>query len=247
MPESERPQVLQIIPARGGSKGIPRKNMALIGGKPLVDFAFQAALAAKIPGRICLSTDDDDIRKFGLDRGAEVPFLRPSELAQDDSSTISVVQHALDWYEKKESFFPDSIILLQPTCPFRTANNIAEAYRLFQETKADALISVNAVHDHPCEYIEKKDGSFSFIMPPPEKPGRQNFPKVYFINGAIYIARTAYVTKTKRFFDRFAQLYVMARHESLDIDEPFDLEFANWLYEKSLEKGRPPHGHQIPS
>ena len=247
MSESGSPQALQIIPARGGSKGIPQKNMALIGGKPLVEFTFQAALAARIPGRICLSTDDNNIRKFGLDCGVEAPFLRPSELAQDDSSTISVIQHALDWYKKKESFFPDSIILLQPTCPFRSAKNIVEAYQIFQETKANALISVNAVHDHPCEYITKNDGFFSFIMLPPIKPGRQNFPKVYFINGAIYITKTAYFTETKRLFDQSGQVYVMARHESLDIDEPFDLEFANWLYEKSLEKEKPPHGHQIPS
>ena len=96
----EKNDCLVLIPARGGSKGIPGKNMALLGGKPLVEFTIRAAINAKLPGRICLSTDDQKIRSFGLSFPIEAPFLRPDELAQDDSDSLSVIKHALDWYSE---------------------------------------------------------------------------------------------------------------------------------------------------
>lgn len=228
-------EALIIIPARGGSKGILRKNMALIGGKPLVKFAFDAAKEANLPGRICLSTDDAEIREFGLREGAEAPFIRPAELARDESSTVSVIQHALNWYSLHENFEPEFIVLLQPTCPFRTAQNIRESYQLMLENRSTSLISVNIVHEHPCEYIALARDGFSYIMEPPTKPGRQNFPRVFFINGAIYITKTDFLKKTNMLFDTGSQAYIMDRSESLDIDSPEDLDFANWYYDKKAQ------------
>lgn len=233
---------LTVIPARGGSKGIPRKNLALIGGKPLVAFTLHAAADAKLPGKICLSTDDEEIRAAGLKiPGVEAPFLRPSRLARDGSPTAPVVAHALSWYEKREKFFPEFLLLLQPTCPFRTSATVRGAYGFMMRAKANSLIGVNPVQEHPCEYVMMKKKGFSYCMKPPEKPGRQHYPKVYFINGAIVVTRTSYFKRTGKLYDADAALYVMDRAESLDIDEPLDLAYANWFYENkyaAFQKGR---------
>jgi len=223
-------KALLIIPARGGSKGIPKKNIASIGGRSLIEFSITAALDAQVPGRVCLTTDDEEIRAIGLRHHVEAPFLRPAELSQDNSGTIPVISHALRWYEENEGFNPDHVVLLQPTCPFRSAQNIREAYELILEKKSDCLISVNEVVEHPCEYVMPETEGFCYVMPPPEKPGRQNFPEVFFINGAIYITAVEYFRKTGRLFDENAILYVMKRSESLDIDTPEDLDYANWQY-----------------
>jgi CMP-N,N'-diacetyllegionaminic acid synthase len=229
-------ECLILIPARGGSKGIPRKNLALISGIPLIAFTIKAALEAALPGRICLSTDDEEIRSCGLQFNIEAPFVRPHELAQDDSSTISVVRHALDWYEVNADFHPTAIVLLQPTCPFRSAASISAAYHAFQNTKADSLITVNAVSEHPCEYVIKDEKDFRFVLEPPEKPGRQNFPEVFFINGAIHMTKVSFFKSTGMLFDKNAQLYEILQNESLDIDTSLDLEYANWVYEYKLRK-----------
>ena len=225
-------QALTIIPARGGSKGIPLKNIAPIGDKPLIEFTIRAALDARLPGRICLTTDHPAIRGLGLDLGIEAPFLRPSELAQDKSSTISVIRHAVDWYREHEHFSPDFIVLLQPTCPFRSSQSIISAYQEITAKGSNSLISVNKVSEHPCEYITRDSKGFRYVMEPPEQPGRQNFPEVYFINGAIYITRTSFFEKSGLLYDDSALTYVMERMEALDIDEPEDLVYANWLYSR---------------
>ena len=222
-------ECLVLIPARGGSKGIPRKNLALLGGKPLIEYSIKAALKANLPGRICVSTDDEEIRDVALRFPIEAPFLRPSELAQDDSGTIPVITHALHLYETDVGFVPNFIVLLQPTCPFRSAKSIREAYNSVRNSGVDSLISVNPVREHPCEYIVRRNGDFAFVLPPPSTPGRQNFPEVFFINGAIYIAQVSYIKAKEKLFDETAQLFVIGRHESIDIDDPEDLEFANWL------------------
>lgn len=230
-------KALILIPARGGSKGIPGKNMAPVGGIPLIEFTIRAALESGIEGRICLSTDDIDIRNFGLSFPIEAPFLRPAELAQDYSVTVPVVLHALDWYFVQERFEPDYVVLLQPTCPFRSSKSIQDAYRLIGDVGADSLISVNRVSEHPCEYITFGNGTINFVMEPPQKPGRQNYPEVFFINGAIYITKTSFILRTGKLFDEKALIYLVSQDESLDIDMPEDLEYANWLFSKKGTKG----------
>jgi len=235
--KAKRGECLILIPARGGSKGIPKKNMALLGGKPLIEFTIRAALKARLPGKICLSTDDEEIRNFGLRFPIEAPFLRPAQLARDDSSTVPVMIHALYWYEKNRGFFPEFLVLLQPTCPFRSPESVRKAYMSILATGVDNLISVNPVREHPCEYIVRKEKGFKFVLPPPGKHGRQHFPEVFFINGAIYITRISYLQKHNKTFDEMAQLYFLKQQESIDIDMPGDLEFANWLYKHKLLEG----------
>lgn len=223
---------LVIIPARGGSKGIPKKNLALINGIPLIEFTIKAALDSALPGRICLTTDNDEIRAHGLQFPIEAPFLRPADLSQDNSGTIPVVKHTLDWYEKNSIFQPEIIMLLQPTCPFRSALSIRQAYKDFIATSADSLISVNAVSEHPCEYVMKTESGFRFVLTPPEQPGRQHFPEVFFINGAIYMTTVDFFRTKETLFNKKARLFIMPQEESIDIDTPMDLEYAKWLYKR---------------
>jgi CMP-N,N'-diacetyllegionaminic acid synthase len=231
-------KALTIIPARGGSKGIPRKNLVEIGGIPLVELTIKSALSANISGRICLTTDDEEIRDHGLRYPIEAPFLRPSELAADDVGSIPVIMHTLQWYEEKENYFPDLIVLLQPTCPFRKAETIKNAEYCIRSSDASSLISVNEVANHPCEYIMKTSSGFAYVLKPPARPGRQNFPKVYFINGAIYMVKREYFLQHKRLFDEYALLHVIPRHEAIDIDEPDDLDYARWVYDSESKQRR---------
>ena len=230
----EKIDCLILIPARGGSKGISEKNMALLGGKPLVEFTIEAAINAKLPGRICLSTDDQKIRDFALSFPIEAPFLRPAELAQDDSDSLSVINHALDWYDGNYCFSPEFLVLLQPTCPLRNSETVIDAYKSIIATKAKTLMTVNPVKEHPCKLIMRGKRGYKFVLKPPRNPQRQNFPEVLAINGAIHIARVSHLKKTGNLYDNATQLYIMNRLESTDIDEPDDLEYANWIYENKI-------------
>ncbi len=242
MTKNKRPEVLVLIPARGGSKGVPRKNLALIGEKPLVQYTIEVALATNFESRICLSTDDAQIRSLGLRLGVEAPFIRPQQLATDDSDILLTVRHCLDWYLENEGFDPKYIILLQPTCPFRTADSVIEALKLISKENAGSLISVNPVIHHPCEYIAESDGRFHRILELPEKPNRQNFPEVFFINGAIYITKASFFRSIGKLYDEEACLYRTSRTESFDIDDPEDLDYARWLHNERQQKTMAPRG-----
>src|SRR6185312_8054385 len=136
--------VVALIPARGGSKAIPRKNLAPLAGKPLLAYAAEAALAARSVDRVLLSTDDDEIAAAGRTLGLEIPFLRPPEIAGDDTPMLAVIAHLLD-HLKAESAAPEALVLLQPTSPFRTARHIDEAVALFRARRADSVVSVVAM------------------------------------------------------------------------------------------------------
>ena len=136
-------ECLIVIPARGGSKGIPNKNMKLIDGIPLVEFSIRAALRAGLNSRICLSTDSTKIRDFGLSCGAEAPFLRPAELSTDFISSADVVKHAVLWYEENENYNPKYVMLIQPTSPLRSPESIIEALKIISSSNASSLIGVN--------------------------------------------------------------------------------------------------------
>jgi len=228
-------ECLTIIPAKGKSSGIPRKNMTKLGNRPLIEFTIKAAIGADIPGRMCLSTEDKSIRDFGLQFPIEAPFLRPDNLSKDDVSVIPVIKHALDWYEDNQGYKPEFIILLQATNPFRKPETIKRAYQNIVSSDATCLISVNKIQHHPCEYIVPGENKFEFVMTRPDKTGRQNFPEVLFINGAIYITRLEYFREDSKLYDETATLFHIGLDEAFDIDEPKDLELANWIISKKLE------------
>ncbi len=221
---------LIIIPARGGSKGIPRKNIKLLDGKPLIQYTIEAAREVLGDEFICVSTDDEEIKTTVENIGLSLPFLRPKELATDTSSSEDVLKHAIQFYKGLGKKF-DKIILLQPTSPFRTGNQIKEALSIYSND-LDMVVSVKETKSNPyyvlCEedeegwLVKSKNGAFT---------RRQDCPIVYELNGAIYIINVnSLETKGMNNFNRTLK-YVMDQKSSLDIDEEID-----WLMAELLIK-----------
>jgi CMP-N-acetylneuraminic acid synthetase len=186
-------EILALIPARGGSKGIPRKNIKALHGKPLIGYAIEAALFANCFSEVMVSTEDEEIAAVARAFGATVPFLRPAELATDSASSITVVQHVLDAYSKQNRFF-DAVCLLQPTAPLRTASLISNAVKHFITTNCDSLITVRSVpHEyHPDWVLVPTENGAKIATGISEFPTqRQALRPAYHRDGAIYIAKTA--------------------------------------------------------
>jgi CMP-N,N'-diacetyllegionaminic acid synthase len=219
-----------IITARGGSKGIPRKNVLPVAGKPLIAWTVEAALASGRLGRVILSTDDEEIAEAGRLFGAEVPFMRPAALARDDTSSFAVMEHALDWLEQ-DSGLPDYILLLQPTSPLRTAADINNAITLATERHSDAVVSVSECSPHPLlARTIRKDGTLEELLKAEHcYQRRQDLPPAYVINGAIYLNQPGSLRATRSFIPRGAHAYVMPPERSIDVDTPWELSLADLL------------------
>lgn len=191
-------RILAIIPARGGSKGVPGKNSKLLGDKPLIAYSIEQAIASSSFAKIIVSTDDETIAKTAIDFGAEVPFIRPQELANDTASSIAVVQHAINFLESKNEFF-DAICLLQPTSPFREKDFITKAVSKFSSINLDALVSVLPVpHEYNPHWVFEADSNGILQIATGEKEiikRRQELPKTFFRDGAIYLTKTASIKK----------------------------------------------------
>lgn len=214
-------KVLGLITARGGSKGLPRKNVLPAGGKPLVAWTVEAALAAQSVGSVVLSTDDVEIMEVAKSAGCMVPFCRPPELATDNTSSIEVVMHALDQLPGFEY-----VVLLQPTSPLRTAADIDAAFALLQARGAPSCVSVCEAEQSPYwMYRLNEDNSMARLLPQAASfSRRQDLPLVYVLNGAIYIARVDWLRETKSFIGDGCVAYLMPRERSVDIDSAEDFE-----------------------
>lgn len=223
--------VLGLLTARGGSKGIPRKNIRLVGGKPLIAWSIEAALASRRVARTIISTDDEEIAQIACQWGAQAPFLRPAELAQDASPHLAVVRHALDWLAENEGYHPDYILLLQPTSPFRTSADIDAAIEIAQSHDAEAVVGVTPTHHHPLlTKTIRPDGTLeNFMTSDLAYLRRQDLPAAYAINGAIYLNRPAALLRDGTFSPSGAYAYVMPPERSLDIDTEWDLYLANLI------------------
>ncbi len=228
-------RVLGIVPARGGSKGIPGKNLADLGGRPLIAHTIAAALAARRLTRTIVTTDSEEIAQAARDAGADVPFLRPAELATDTARAVPVMQHALTAVEAAEQARYDAIVMLQPTSPFRRAADIDGALELLERTGADAVISVTDVGDkHPAR-MKILEGDR--LVDPPyceevENQPRQQLPPLVIRNGAIYATRRDVILGGS-FKGRDCRAWVMDAAHSVNIDAELDLYLARWLLETS--------------
>ena len=191
-------KILAIIPARGGSKGVPGKNSKLLGDKPLIAYSIEQAIASNSFAKIIVSTDDEAIAKIAIHFGAEVPFIRPSELANDTASSIDVVKHSVDFLASKNEFY-DAICLLQPTSPFREKGLIAKAIKKFSETNSDALVSVLPVpHEYNPHWAFESDKNGMLQIATGDKEiikRRQELPQAFFRDGAIYLTKIASIKK----------------------------------------------------
>lgn len=226
-------KILAIIPARGGSKGVPRKNVRLLGNKPLIEYSIDAALEANVFENIVVSTDDEEIAIAAEIAGCKPPFIRPPELAQDDFTSISVVLHAINFFEQQNIFF-DAVCLLQPTSPFRQKGFINEAMNVFKETNSDSLISVLPVpHEYNPHWVfEELNGTLK-ISTGDEIiiPRRQELPKAYHRDGSLYITKTE-ILKKESFFGKKISYIESNKELYVNIDTLEDWEKAEKLLEK---------------
>ncbi|MNP15727.1 CMP-N,N'-diacetyllegionaminic acid synthase [compost metagenome] len=226
---------LTIIPARGGSKGIPMKNTKLLNGIPLINYTIEAALNSVSKGFVLVSTDNQLIANVAKDAGALVPFTRPAELATDNASSIDVLIHALSHYETNNSCIVENVILLQPTSPLRNAQDIDNAWKIYIDKKADSLQSVCEVDDHPGYMRVIKEG----ILHPyidsfkPENFCRQDLTGLYKLNGAIYILKRDLAMKEKKITGRKNVAYIMPKERSIDIDNSIDFKLVELLMQNN--------------
>lgn len=224
---------IAIIPARSGSKGLPDKNIKLLQNKPLLAYAVEAAAQSELFDCIHVSTDSGEYAQIAREYGADVPFLRNGELSGDTAGSWDVVRWVLGQYAARGQSF-DMVTLLQPTSPLREAADIRQAYHLFEEKSADAVVSVCEVDHSPLwSNTLPEDGSMNGFLDQVANVGRQQLPVYYRINGAIYMLRTALLAEgTPGLYREGTYAYVMPKERSVDIDDEVDFAIAQVLMER---------------
>jgi CMP-N,N'-diacetyllegionaminic acid synthase len=225
-------KILAVIPARGGSKSVLRKNIVKVNGKPLISYTINAALMVDHLTDVVVSTDDSEIANISRDLGAQVPFIRPEDLASDEAQSAPVIEHALNFMENEKGIKYDAVLMLQPTSPLRTSIHIKESIDLFLSQECDSVVSVVSVGgNHPFrmkrlvgnQLVNYIDQGFWDMRP------RQNLPDVYIRNGAIYLIDRDVIINQHQLIGSKCLGYVMSDTESANIDTPIDLMLAELL------------------
>ena len=219
-------KVLALIPARGGSKGIPHKNIIDLCGRPLIEYSISAARSSKYIDRVIVSTDDAEIAKVSGESGADVPFLRPAELAGDDSRTVDAVLHAVNQLKAQGEEY-HILVLLQPTQPLRTSEDVDKAIEKFIESNCQDLVSVSPVDDNPLLIRSIENDKLIPLINASSTCRRQDMPAYYRVNGCIYINLIDELNESTSFNDNTVP-FVMSREHSVDIDEMKDLYIAEY-------------------
>ena len=220
--------ISSIIPARGGSKGIPRKNIKKLNGKPVIAYSIEASNSCNLINNTYVSTEDSEISQISKKYGADV-INRPKGLAEDTSSSIDVILNALDYLENNDVLL-DLFILLQPTSPLRTFKDIESSINLFLDNDCDSLVSVCEL-DHQVllnfslknDYLIRNNNNSFF------ESRRQELPTYYSLNGAIYITTPDFIRKNKSFYSDKTIPYIMSKEKSIDLDTPFDFKLVEFL------------------
>jgi len=229
-------KIVAVIPARGGSKGIPRKNLNTVLGKPLIAYTIEAALQAETLAKVIVSTDDEHIKAVSQDYGAEVPFIRPHHLATDTAATLSVLQHAMTYLAEHQDYLADIVVCLQPTSPLRSAEDIDAAVKLCLDSGADSVVSLCQAKHHPYWMKKIVDGRVYPLMKENENhyTRRQDLPPVYQLNGALYVTRIHVLLEENRVLGKYTAPYIMPPERSVDVDTPGDLTLAEALLMKGV-------------
>ena len=222
--------VLGLVPCRGGSKGIPRKNVREVAGEPLLAHTVRASRDAERVDRTIVSTDDAEIKEAALEAGAEVPFDRPAELATDEALIEPVIEHAVEWLREHEGETYDTIALLQATAPLRTAEHVDEAVATYEAEDADSLVAVSEGDSY--RWRETPDGAE--IVNYDSRKRRQEKEPEYVESGALYLVDTELFLETGDLQAGTTALSVLDRVSALDIDEPFEL----WMADEILSEWR---------
>lgn len=225
-----RIRYLGLVPARAGSKGLVGKNMRMLGKQPLLQYTIEAGLGSQRLDRLLLSSDSEEMIALARRLGCDAPFRRPDALAGDWTSMVDVALHAVDWLAREDGIDIETLVLLQPTQPFRTAADIDAAIARFEASGGTTLFSVEPVTQHPCECVQVEHGRVRWAIDfPANATGRQQLPPYYFINGAIYITTVTFLRERGAFQDEHTACYVMSRSRGLDINDQYDFHVAQGL------------------
>lgn len=227
-------RILALIPARGGSKRLPGKNIKPLGGKPLINWTIESVKGIVEVCDVLVSTDHSEIASTAKTAGAFVPWLRPPELATDKATTVDVALHALDWYEKEKGHV-DGLLLLQPTSPFRTRDSINQSIQLFVSSQFQTVVSISPVSEHPMWALKIVNAKLvPFIETDSFGQRSQDLPPAYVINGGIYLISPKMLRMKKSFFnEETIGFETTSPKESLDIDTEWDFKLAE-LQHKDL-------------
>lgn len=238
MLDDGKKHILAIIPARVGSKEIPRKNIKDLAGKPLIAWTIETALNTPCLERVIVSTDDQKIASIARRFGSDVPFLRPHEFARNDTPDLPVYQHALTWLDENENYRPEIVVWLRPTAPMRTSEDIQGAVNKLLETNADWVRSVCLVEHHPYwMYRIEGDRLVSFVegVDIQKYIRRQLLPSAYRVNGAVDITWRKTITEKEHLYIGDVRGYIMPAERSLDIDSELDLALVELLLQRRVE------------
>ena len=224
--------VLAIIPARGGSKGIPRKNITNLAGKPLIAWTIEEANKSKYIDRLILSSEDKEIIQVAKEWGCEAPFVRPAELAKDDTPGIEPVIHAINTLVQKY----DYVVLLQPTSPLRAVADIDGCIETCLSSRAPSCVSVTEVDQHPywMYIMDEEKILLTLLNQEVTINKRQDLPPVYILNGAVYVAETTWLQQNQSFFNSMTKGFIIPKERSVDIDNGIDMQLCEILLQNKL-------------
>jgi len=226
-------RMLGIIPARGNSKGLPNKNIVDLGGKPVIAYTILEALKSNLD-RVILSSEDKDIINISKEYGIEVPFIRPRYLSTDEAHTQDVIEHAVNWLEKNENYYVDSIMTLQPTSPLRRSHHINKAIEIFNNSNTNSLMSIYPIKEPPWWILRKNKDKINLFLNDVKNPfnlERQQFEQLYRGDGSIFITKRDYLKNNNTLFDFDNCSYIeMDEKESIQLDTPIDLEILRSMY-----------------
>lgn len=222
--------VLAVIPARGGSKGIPGKNIKLLNGKPLIYYTIDEAKKSRILDKIIVSSDDSDILNICSNYLQLTSYKRPKELAGDSANTVDAVIHLLDWLKNEDGYTPYYTCVLQCTSPLRTWEDIDGCIELLEETQLDGVVAISEVDTHPYWTHIMRDGKLDYFIEEGRRISlRQDLPQIYRINGAVYVVKTNILLKQRTLEPMNMTGYIMKRENSIDIDDKIDFALAEIL------------------
>jgi CMP-N-acetylneuraminic acid synthetase len=226
-------KILAIIPARGGSKGVLRKNIRVVAGKPLIAWTIEEAKKSEYIDQLIVSSEDDEIIAVAKAFGCEVPFVRPMELARDETPGIAPIKHAINFYLNNGVYF-DYIVCLQCTSPLRMVNDIDGAIELALRSNADSVVSVCEAEHSPywMKKVDEKGCMSNFIDDGIKYTRRQDLPKVYRINGAFYMATPELILKTNDWYSKGTKAFIMDKLRSIDIDSELDFLVVDAVLQK---------------
>ena len=232
--------LLIIVPARGGSKGLPRKNIKILGKLPLIGWAAEAVRRSGLHEATCiLSTDDEEIASVGVSVGLEVPFMRPAHLSGDEVIMEAVALHALDWLAQNNVFFAKAVMILQPTSPFRPPNSLAQAVTMLKDPSIDGVLSVQPMYKNLATLFYMNEQLN--LIPLDDKieriPQRQKVQPIYTPNGALYLVRAEKLNDPRGFFPLKSRGIVMDQIASIDIDDVIDWQIAEAMVSNKLTWG----------